>query len=365
MARISINIVTWNGMRYLPEALESISNQTFQDIEIVIIDNGSTDGTVEYIRDNFTGITLLRNMRNLGFAHGHNQGIRLVLNRWQNQDLENSFILVTNQDIILRKDFLEKMISVAETAPRAASFGGKLFKAFFATAEDNIEDSIKSDTLDSTGLRCFRSHRFVDRGAGERDQGQYDAEREVFGVSGAIMMLRASALASVRYKDEFFDENYFAYKEDVDLAWRLRLAGWGSLYVPEAIAHHYRGAYSAERAGWMETWRSRKSRSMIVKLNSYVNHYLTIIKNAHIRNIILRLPWIIAYELKKNIYLFFLEPRVFWKGLFKLSVKLPDALRKRKFILSRAMPTGPLRHSFSEASRQAAARPAEIRKWFK
>lgn len=336
MARVSINIVTWNGMRFLPEALESIEKQTFQDFNVVIVDNGSTDGTVNYIKENYPQVTMIRNVQNLGFAHGHNQAMRLATAKWPSNELSDHYVLVTNQDILLKPDFLENLISEADKFPEVASFGGKLYKAFFSRAEDDFEETIKSDVLDSTGLTIYKSRRVVDRGAGETDQQQYDDEREVFGISGAILLLRASALQSIRYRDEFFDGDFFCYKEDIDLAWRLRLAGWGSRFVPSAIAHHYRGAYSPERSTWLKTIKARRQRSQLVNFRSFVNHYFVLIKNDYFRNILIHLPWFLFYELKKGIYSIIFEPRTLLRGKMHILKNFSLMMRKRKFVITKA-----------------------------
>jgi len=336
MARVSINIVTWNAMRFLPEALESIEKQTFGDFNIIIVDNGSTDGTVQYIREYYPQITLIRNVKNLGFAHGHNQAMRLAIAKWPAEELDNRFVLVTNQDILLKEDFLENLIAEAEKQKQAGSFGGKLYKAFFSQGEDGFEETIKSDILDSTGLLVYKSRRVVDRGAGETDQKQYDEARDIFGVSGAIPMYRASALQSVRFRDEFFDDDFFCYKEDIDLAWRLRLAGWHSRYVPEAMAHHYRGAYSPEKSSWLKTVMARRKRSHLVNFRSFVNHYFVLIKNEYFSNLLVHLPWFVLYELKKNIYTFFFEPKTYWQGKVHVIKNLSLMMKKRKFNFSKA-----------------------------
>lgn len=349
MAKVSINIVTWNGMRYLPEALESIEKQDFKDYSIVIVDNGSTDGTVDYIRNNYPNITLIRNVNNLGFARGHNQAMRLTLDKWTNSsaDLEKCYVLVTNQDILLKPDFLSQLIADADSHPEAGSLGGKLYRAYFNPSEDGFDETVKSDTLDSTGLIVYKSRRVIDRGAGELDQRQYDQDREVFGLSGAILLVRAGALNSIRYRDEYFDSDFFSYKEDIDLAWRLRLHGWQARYVPEAVAHHYRGVCSPAKEGWWHRIKARKNRPFFINFHSYVNHYCLLLKSSYIRNLIIHYPWIKLYELKKTIAIFIFNPKVFWKGFFKLIKLYPAMKQKRKFNLS-----------------TAKVSPKEMRQWF-
>ncbi|MBU0648951.1 glycosyltransferase family 2 protein [Patescibacteria group bacterium] len=347
MAQISINIVTWNGMRFLPDALKSILGQTHQDFKIIVVDNGSTDGTVEYVRTNLPKITLLRNVRNLGFARGHNQGFHLALDKWPTEERDKCFVLIANQDLILEPDFLEKITRFARANTRGAIFGGKLLRAYFKPEDEEFEEKIKSDVLDSTGLVMKKSRRVIDRGAGEQDSGQYDEKSEVFGISGALALIRASALDDIRYKDEYFDEDFFSYKEDIDLGWRMRLRGWQSYYVPQARAFHFRGAYSPTKASASEKIRLRRQRPFFIKVHSFSNHYLALLKTGFIRHMVVDFPLIFLYELKKCAYSFFFEPRVFWRGVADFLKKLGPILQKRKYIFSRIM-----------------IKPKELRKWF-
>jgi GT2 family glycosyltransferase len=335
MAKVCINFVTWNGIRFLPSALASLYAQTFQDFEIIIVDNGSTDGTVEYLKTHYPQITLLKNFKNLGFSRGYNQTIHLALGKWPKENLAEHFILITNQDIILEPDFLAKLMDATKGRNRVATFGGKLRRAYFKSSEDDFEEMVKSNVIDTTGLVVKRSKRVYDRGAGEEDRGQYDEAGEVFGLSGAIMLARASALADVRYRDEFFDEDFFAYKEDIDLAWRLRLRGWSSFYEPSAVAYHFRGAGAPAKASLRQTIKARRARPFFVKYHSLANHYLLLTKNLFVRDFFKDLPWILFYEKKKAIYALFFEPRVLGRAIGEFFGKLKNILRKRKYNFSR------------------------------
>jgi len=347
MSQISINVVTWNGMRFLPDVLKTIQAQTYQDFKIIVVDNGSTDGTVEYVRTNFPQITLLRNFRNLGFARGHNQGFHLALDRWPAEERDKRFVLITNQDLLLEPDFLENIAQFARANTRGAIFGGKLLRAFFKPEDEDFEEKIKSGVLDSTGLVMKKSRRVIDRGAGEQDSGQYDEKSEVFGLSGALALIRASALDDIKYRDEYFDEDFFSYKEDIDMAWRMRLRGWQSYYVPEARAFHFRGAYSPVKASASEKIRLRRQRPFFIKVHSFSNHYLAMVKTGFVRHLLRDLPWIFFYEVRKCAFLFLFEPRVFWRGAVDFLKKLGPILQKRKYIFSRI-----------------TIKPGELRKWF-
>lgn len=345
MAKVSINIVSWNSMKYLPELMRSIREQTFRDFSVLIIDNASTDGVVDFLREEYPEVTVLRNFNNTGFAPAHNQGIKYAFAAWRNEPLEKHYVLVTNPDIIFTPKFLETLVGQADATPEVASFGGKLLRAMRA-GEGAFIETVRSDVIDSVGLRVMRNRRSVDRGQGEHDTGQYDRDTKIFGVSGALVLYRAQALEVVRVGEEYFDNDFFAYKEDTDLAWRFQLLGLHSRYVPEAVAYHFRRAGGKEKSGPFEMLRNRKTKSPFINYLSHRNHPLMLVKNEHFTNLLLHAPWIVPYELVKFFSILIFEPRTlravkdFWK-------MLPRMLKKRSVIKSK--------------SRVPAS---EIRKWF-
>lgn len=320
--KVSIIIVTWNSAKFLPYCLGSIFEQSFRDFEVVVIDNGSTDGSVEEIESAFASdeatadekLAVIQNKENLGFAKANNQGIK---------SSHSEYILFCNPDIILESDFLEKAIRTIKKDEKIGSAGGKLFKIQWSNEE--LPKPIKTDIIDSYGIRVTKSHRALEIGSGKKDYGQYDKEREVFGISGALVLYRRSALEQIKYEDEYFDEDFFAYKEDVDLAWRLRLGGFKSVYNPKVQAYHFRGV-SQEL--------NRKRRSTLVNQLSYKNHLLALVKNQTLTNFILYFPFIFFYELGKFFCVLFFEQSTL-KGLFKFFEQLPRALEKRKAAMQR------------------------------
>lgn len=331
--KLSVHIVAWNSMRFIPDLLKSLSGQTFGDFAVFLIDNGSTDGVEAFVRAQYPQVTVLRNARNLGFAGAHNQGIRYALERWQGEDLSERFILVTNPDLLFEPDCLEKLMAAAVLHPRAGVLGPKLRRAFGENQHDEaLSETVKSDLLDSTGLRARKSRTFTDRGAGEMDTGQYDSDTDVFGISGALALYRASALEDVRFEDEFFDHDFFAYKEDVDLAWRLQSAGWDARFVPEALAFHYRGMYGKEKAGWFERIRNRRGKSKLRSYYSNRNQWLTLIKNERAVNGFLCFWRVLPLEVGRVLYTLVCEPRnlrSFWDALRLF----PRMMKKRSHTL--------------------------------
>ncbi len=245
MVRVSVNIVTFNSATDIEPCLESLDNQIFRDFRIRILDNASMDGTVDRLR-RFDADVILSQI-NTGFSKGHNLLIR---------DFQSEFVLVLNPDTVLRPGFLYEMVGALAARPDAASASGKLLRM------DNT-------TIDSTGIIMLRSQRHLDRGADQPDAGQFDKPEDIFGPSGAAAMYRRAALERTAIHCEFFDEDFFAYREDADLAWRLRLFGWTSIYVPSAVAQHRRRV----------TPERRRQLSKIINYHSVKNRFLLRINN--------------------------------------------------------------------------------------
>lgn len=345
MSKVAITIVAWNSMTYLPEALASIAAQTFRNFSVIIVDNASTDGVTEFVREHHPDTIVLRNTKNLGFAHAHNQAIAYAKAHFQKPN-DELFLLVTNPDIIMDPDFLGRLIDAVERRPEVGSAGGKLLRVE-SRGEGVMREGVKTTALDTTGLCLSKSRRTAERGAGETDTpDRYSRTEEVFGVSAALALYRMSALEDVAYHGEYFDDDFFAYKEDVDLAWRLRLQGWSSLYVPAARAYHYRTAAGPQKAGNLSTFFNRMSKSKIVNHLSYRNHWLALLKNEQWGNTVVDLPRIGWYELRKAGIVLLFEPSSL-KAIPQVVRLWPRMMAKRKLNLQRARVTA-----------------KEIRKWF-
>ena len=224
MVAVSINVVTFNSEADIGPCLESLGRQTYQDSRIRVLDNASSDCTLDVVTT--YDVDLVRSPSNTGFSKAHNELIRTF---------HAKYVLILNPDTVLRPDFVEQIVGALEKNPEAASATGKLLR-------------MDGKTFDSTGIVMMRNQRHLDRGADEPDLGQFDEAEEVFGPSGAAALYRMKALEDVAIDGQFFDEDFFAYREDADLAWRCRLLGWTSIYVPGAVALHRRRV-TPERRG--------------------------------------------------------------------------------------------------------------------
>src|SRR6056297_1757783 len=246
MPKLSIHIVTFNSRQFIKYCLDSLFKSNFNDFQVFIIDNNSCDGTVEFINRKYFDkkkekkLYLIKNKANKGFSGAHNQAINLT---------DSEYVLVLNPDTIIEPDFLSKMVNFMDKNKKTGAACGKLLKARFKNIE--LEQIKKTNILDTTGIKALRSNRFLDRGEREEDKGQFKTG-SVFGVSGACAFYKRDALENVKMKNgdnfEYFDNDFFAYKEDIDICWRMRLFGWDIKYFADAFSYHFRaGAPSKER----------------------------------------------------------------------------------------------------------------------
>jgi GT2 family glycosyltransferase len=246
---VSVTIVTWNSAAHLRECLASIRRQDFRDIEVVLLDNASSDATRDILRAEEQRCRVIYKQENTGFAAGQNEAMRAA---------QGEFILCLNPDVVLREDFVTQLISAAHAYPDAGGFCGKLFRW-------NVEAGSPSEILDSTGVYFTRNMRHLDRGAEELDHGQYDRVQYVFGATGAAVLFRREFIEAVSVDGEFFDTEFFSYREDADLAWRGQLMGQKYIYTPHAVAWHVRRVTPERRESlpFLINWHSVKNRFLM------------------------------------------------------------------------------------------------------
>src|SRR5438132_11522397 len=217
MVKVAVNIVTFNSAREIAACLDSLQKQTFQNIGIHIFDNASSDDTLKVV-SSFDIDYLKHSSVNTGFCRAHNDLVRRF---------PSEYVLFLNPDTILQSVFIEELVHALDARPDAASASGKLLR-------------LDGKTLDSTGIIMLREQRHLDRGADQADRGQFNEPGEIFGPSAAAALYRRKALDDAAIDGQYFDEDFFAYREDADLAWRCRFLGWNSIYVPAAVARHRR-----------------------------------------------------------------------------------------------------------------------------
>lgn len=228
---VSVIILNLNGRTYLPDCLESLSAQTFRDFEVVIVDNGSTDGSLSLIRKEFGWVRVVALEKNTGFARGNNIGLEAS---------SGIYVVTLNNDTIAEKDWLKSLIDTAERDEKVGMVASKIFLGR------------EGNELDSAGMLVYPDGMTRQRGRGQSDEGQFDRAEEVLFPSACAALYRREMLDETG----FFDEDFFSYCEDADLGLRGRLAGWKAVLAPRAVVRHLYsqtgGRYSAFKAYHVE-----------------------------------------------------------------------------------------------------------------
>ncbi|WP_054026855.1 glycosyltransferase family 2 protein [Bacillus sp. FJAT-28004] len=300
MPTVSVCIVTYNSAKDIQTCLQAVQKQSIPVERIVVIDNASTDGTAEQVKPFAEQVHFIANEVNNGFAGGQNQAIR---------ETSSDYVLVLNPDVTLDPNYLKEIIGFMEQKPTVGSATGRLV---FAS---------NKEVMDSAGIGMKRTRNAYDLAAGDQAV-DWNTTQAVFGVSGAAAVYRTAMIRDIEFDGEFFDEHFFAYKEDVDVAWRAKKLGWTSYYIPAANALHHRG--------WKKG--SRSNVPLFVRQHSYQNRFFTLIKNEPIGwHSLLIGPLILATETVKLGYIILREPGLLrcWSTIVKL---LPSMLEKRKWI---------------------------------
>jgi GT2 family glycosyltransferase len=238
---VCIVIPNWNGAEYLAGCLESLRRQSYRDFEVVVVDNGSSDGSVALIEERFPEVALISLEENKGFGAAMNIAIRKQ---------KAAYIACLNNDTEADPGWLAELVACLEGHPRAAAATSKLL------------DLNERGRIDDCGDILTKYFRAYARGRGEADAGQFDDEERVFGASGGASLWRREIVCELGY----FDEDLFAYYEDVDLSFRANLAGYECWYAPKAIVFHAGGGTSRRQASEFAYYHAVRNRwSMIVK----------------------------------------------------------------------------------------------------
>ncbi len=310
-ASVLVSIVSFNGKAFLQRCLDGVLSQTYWPMEVCLLDNASEDGTVDFVSKHFPTVKLISSRVNLGFGAGHNVIIR---------QSRSSFVLALNQDAFLSPTFLEELLTAVKDRPEVGIAGGKLYS--LRNAEPNAE---VGEVIDMTWLDIEKKRRQVCYAHSQPDKGQAAVPTFAFAMDGAAMLLRRTMLEEIQIDGEYYDEDFFAGKEDLDISWRAQLCGWKCLYVPSAIGHHFRTFTSKDR---------RSEISGVLRAGSVRNRYLLMLKNDLFKHFLRHFPHIALYDLKILAYLLFYE-RSSLKGYSQAFRLAPRALRKRRAIMRR------------------------------
>ena len=276
-SKVSVIIVTWNSERFIADCLESLVAQTHPPIETIVVDNGSSDRTLDIARSfepRLAGLQIVALGGNTGYCRANNAGIeRSTGNR----------IFFLNADVILDPGYIRSAVSPFAKDERIGSVAGKLLR-------------FDRKTLDTAGQSLSRGRWVIERGYDRRDDGGCDAAGFVFSVCTAAAIYRRSAIDDISMAGEFFDTDHFSFYEDIDAGWRARNAGWRAYYEPAAVGYHYRGG-SAGRGGFFASRAAILKRPVEFRYHHLKNRYLMMLKNDRLSDLVRDLPFVLPREL--------------------------------------------------------------------
>ncbi|HUP61228.1 MAG TPA: glycosyltransferase family 2 protein [Thermoanaerobaculia bacterium] len=308
---VSVVVVSWNSAPYLPRCLDGIRRQTWRDLELIAVDNASSDDSAKLleeggrlVRPGTDGTSaLLRNDTNRGFSAAVNQALAVA---------RGEFLLIVNPDCFLEPEYVERLVAAFD-ADDIGSATGLLLRARGFEIEPMEE-------VDSAGMRMTRNGRHLDI------TDRPDARTEVFGVSGAAGMFRVAFLRDAAIGGEVFDEDFFAYREDADLAWRGRLFGWRAVCEPGAVAYHVRRV----------TPEARNALPADINMHSVKNRFLLRWKNEGWYLALRNAPFELARDLVVLLAALAIEHLSLpafgwlWRNRARVSAKRREIQRRRK-----------------------------------
>jgi GT2 family glycosyltransferase len=312
LTKLTVCIVTWNSERYIGKVLDCLEKQTFRDFELLIVDNNSTDNTIKVVSNSKLQPKIIINKENTGFCGGHNIGI---------SESRGTYYMPLNPDIFIEADFLENMILAMEMHPseKVGMVSGKLLR--FDPTENK-----KTDVIDSTGIFFKKNRRSLDRGSDLKDEGQFEKTEFVFGASGAAPLYRKEMLIDIQINGQYFMNYFFAYREDVDLAWRAQHRLWKCIYYPKAIAYHVRH----------NTPEKRKVMSSQINMHSVKNRLLLLIQNESKYGFIANGIYFLYYDLLIFVYVL-LKERESLPAFKFIYINFREVMNVRSIIQTRSL----------------------------
>jgi GT2 family glycosyltransferase len=309
--RLTVQIVTWNSVAVIDACLESLLAQERRDLlEVIVVDNASRDDSAHraaaWLARGLRG-QVVRETENRGFCGGMNRALARGV---------GDLVLFLNPDATLPPSFVGDAVAFADARPSDVGIVAPRIL-------------LRDGRIDSAGLTLDFVFRGWDRGYGERAEGRFEREEDVFGATGAVALLRRAMLDDVALDDQVLDDKIFAYCDDVDLAWRARLRGWRCVYAPSLVAHHGRAGRNGLRADAGEPRRAFEQTLMVR------NRLLVMARCAPLLELLLRLPLLGAFEVARCAFLAWRAPAVL-RAYRQIAQLLPSALRDRRRIQGRA-----------------------------
>lgn len=321
---VSAVVVTFRSEAFISDCLRSLLAQSRPLLEIVVVDNGSTDRTCAIVRERFPGVRLIEMGQNTGFCRANNAGIAAT---------RGDFVLIANPDTRLWSDCVERALAGFQFAERVGAVACKLLRF----------DGVR---IDSAGQILTHGRKIQDRGFEQKDVGQYDTRVHVDSACGAMALYRREMIGQISLDGHFFDEDFFSHWEDMDVGWRARRFGWEVVYVPDAVAQHFRGG-SQDRHTWWTRWVRMSGRSADLQYHIVKNRWLMMIKNERPLDYVRNAPFIWARDIAMLGYLTLFCPSALFRLVTSPAV-FARAWQKRRR----------LEHMIQDASRSGGPQPA-------
>lgn len=333
MAKLSINMIVYSDKetKYIPYLFDSLSRQSFQDYEMIVIDNASDGEVIKVVEEELKKLQkpyrILKQDTNVGFAQGHNIAYKAA---------QSEYVLLLNPDMYLMSETIERMIAFLDKHHQTSAVATRLMRWDFdvvQSAEGDVPGKAQrgfTSDIDAIGIRLLRNRRAIEwltRQTWAKDSDSKEVREmfdkkiiEVFGVSGAFAMFRKELIDKLLLPgDNLFDQTYHSYKEDLDLAYRMRNAGYTSYVILDSVAYHDRTGAAPKSMSDAAAIRNKTKQSRYVRYHSYKNHIRTLYKNEYWQNLLLDFPFIFWFEIKKFGYLLVTEPGLLfgcWKEIF-------------------------------------------------
>jgi GT2 family glycosyltransferase len=337
---VSVLVPCYGDVHLLERSVPRLLASAGIELEVVLLNNDTSqaDAVGGLVASwNNTRVRVLELGHGAGFAKALNAGIA---------SSAGELVFFANSDLFVTESYVSELQHFFDTHPRAGCAAGKILRY------DLTEDR-EASVIDTTGIVMGRDRGASDRGQNEGDAGLYEQEEQVFGCSAAAVVARRHALDEVAIEGEFLDESFFMYKEDVDLSWRLRLAGWECWYVPRAVAYHART--SVEPEGVRSFHQNERAKPRHVRVHSLKNQWLMLVKNEDGANLLRDLPFVATREALVLGYNTLFAPTITFAAIRGFARALPAARRKRRVVKSRqSVSATEIRRWFRHRSQSAA-----------
>ncbi len=302
----AIIILNWNGKEHLETCLSSVLRLSGASPRVVLVDNGSRDDSVSFVRKGFPSVEVIKTGANLGFAEGNNIGIREVL-----RDSTIQYVAVLNNDTEVDPEWLQEMIAVAESDDRIGAVASKMKNYYQREVFDSTGDYLLPNAL-----------KVVTRGSGEHDTGQYDQAEECFSARAGAALYRRTMLDDIAVRGDYFASRFFAYVEDTDLSVRARLRGWKIMYAPKAVVYHKVSATTKKMSILFQRFHTGRNRIYMAIRNFPIRWWFRSLQGSS------QIPQTASVPLITRLYLY--GRIIGW-----VIITLPHLLIQRRYIQSR------------------------------